>query len=285
MSQTSDAEREFLAAYDALLARWPIPVESVDVASAYGTTRVQVCGRADGPALVLLCQFGATSTVWFANVGDLGREYRVYAVDPIGQPGRSVPGGRPIANVPDLMDWLDGLLSGLGLDSVSLCGHSYGAWLSLSYAVHAPQRVRRLALLDPTDCFAGLRLDYRLRAVPLLLRPSPGRWQRFVDWETRGAAAPDPDWSRLAGLSNAGRGRVRFVIPRHPDPQRLQALQVPTLVVLAERSRAHNLARVEANARRRLPDVTIAVQPGVAHQSMPTADADVLDRELLAFLR
>jgi pimeloyl-ACP methyl ester carboxylesterase len=285
MSLTSAAEREFLGAYDALLARWPIPVESVDVPSAYGTTRVQVCGRADGPALVLLCQFGATSTVWFANVGDLGREYRVYAVDPIGQPGRSVPGSRPIADVPDLMDWLDGLLSGLGLDTVSLCGHSYGAWLSLSYAVHAPQRVRRLALLDPTDCFAGLRLDYRLRAVPLLLRPSPARWQRFVDWETRGATPPDLDWSRLAGLSNAGRGRVRFVTPRHPDPQRLRAMRVPTLVVVAERSRAHNLARVEANARRLLPDVTIAVQPGVAHQSMPTADADVLDRELLAFLR
>jgi pimeloyl-ACP methyl ester carboxylesterase len=285
MSPASAAEHEFLRAYDALLARWPIPVESVDLASAYGTTRVQVCGPADGPALVLVCQFGATSTVWFANVADLARQYRVYALDPIGQPGRSVAGSQPIADVPDLMDWLDGLLSGLGLDSVSLCGHSYGAWLSLSYAVHAPQRVRQLALLDPTDCFAGLRLDYRLRAVPLLLRPSPAHWQRFVDWETRGATAPDPDWSRLAGLSNAGRGRVRFVTPRHPDPQRLQALRVPTLVVLAERSRAHNLTRVEANARRMLPDVTIAVQPGVAHQSMPTADADILDRELLAFLR
>ncbi|MFI6077161.1 alpha/beta fold hydrolase [Actinoplanes sp. NPDC051343] len=284
MSPTSAAQRKFFQAYDTLLARWPIPVESVDVRSAYGMTRVQMCGRADGPALVLLCQFGATSTVWFANVGDLGREYRIYAVDPIGQPGRSVAGNRPITDVSDLMDWLDGVLSELGLESVSLCGHSYGAWLSLNYAMHAPQRVRRLALLDPTDCFAGLRLDYRLRAVPLLLRPSPARWQRFVDWETHGAIAPDPQWSRLAGLSNARPGRVRFVAPHHPDPQRLQALRVPTLLVMAERSRAHNLARVEANARRLLTDVTITVQPAVAHQSMPTAEPDVLNGELLAFL-
>jgi pimeloyl-ACP methyl ester carboxylesterase len=27
-------------------------------------------------------------------------------------------------------------------------GHSYGGWLSLAYAAHAPQRVSRLALLD-----------------------------------------------------------------------------------------------------------------------------------------
>src|SRR5690348_9179543 len=149
MSLPPASQREFLQAYDALLARWPIPVESVDVPSAYGMTRVQMCGRADGPALMLLCQFGATSTVWFGNVGHLARRYRLYAVDPIGQPGRSVAGSRPITGASDLMGWLDGLLSELGLHSVSLCGHSYGAWLSLNYAMHAPQRVRQLALLDP----------------------------------------------------------------------------------------------------------------------------------------
>jgi pimeloyl-ACP methyl ester carboxylesterase len=268
----------FAEAYDALLARWPLPVEPVDVPSAYGTTRVQVCGRVGGPPLVLLPQYAATSTVWFANAGELGAAYRLYAVDPIGQPGRSVPGERSLDSREKLMDWLDGLLSGLGLASASLCGHSYGAWLALSYAAHAPDRVRRLALLDPTDCFAGLSLAYRLRAVPLLLRPSPRRWDAFVGWETRGAAPPDPDWARLAKLASTS--RPRFVVPRRP---RLDGLRVPTLVVLAEKSRAHDIATVEASARRLLPDVTSVVLPDVAHHSLPTAHADRLNRELLAF--
>jgi pimeloyl-ACP methyl ester carboxylesterase len=38
----------------------------------------------------------------------------------------------------------------------AVIGHSDGAWIGLSYALHAPHRVRRLALLDPTPCFAGL---------------------------------------------------------------------------------------------------------------------------------
>jgi pimeloyl-ACP methyl ester carboxylesterase len=50
--------------------------------------------------------------------------------------------------------------------SADLCGHSYGGWLALRYALHSPQRARRLALLDPAMCFTGTRLSYRLHAVP-----------------------------------------------------------------------------------------------------------------------
>src|SRR4051812_9928478 len=145
---------EYFAAYDAVLAQWPVTIDTVDVSSPYGTTRVNVCGPRDGEPLILLSGGGATSTVWFANVGELSRAHRVYAVDVIGQAGRSVSNGRAVDDLTGFMDWLDRLLGELNLDRASLCGHSYGGWLALNYALHAPQRVRRLALLDPTDCFA-----------------------------------------------------------------------------------------------------------------------------------
>src|SRR4051794_2833828 len=182
-----DRVMDFNQAYDVVLAKWPVPVEPVDVGSPYGTTRVNVCGRADGEPLVLLHGGGATSTVWFANVGDLSRTHRVYAVDQINDAGRSVAGGRPLRSGPDLMAWLDALLTGLGLDAVRLCGHSYGGWLALNYALHAPQRVTHLALLDPTLCFAGMRLSYRLHAIPLFLPgPRAAGMRAFLRWETGG---------------------------------------------------------------------------------------------------
>src|SRR5947209_7960122 len=98
---------DFSTAYDAVLAKWPVPVEPVEVGSAYGTTHVNVCGPPDATPLVLLHSGGATSTVWFDNVGDLARDHRVYAVDQINDAGRSVPGGRPVRSRDDLMAWLD----------------------------------------------------------------------------------------------------------------------------------------------------------------------------------
>ncbi|MFE2937966.1 alpha/beta fold hydrolase [Streptomyces sp. NPDC059255] len=94
-----------------------------------------------------------------------------------------------------LTAWLDALLDGLGLARTHLCGHSYGAWLAARYALHAPQRVDRLALVDPTQVFAGFRPGYLLRALPTLIRPSEARARAFVAWETAGTH-PDETWLR-----------------------------------------------------------------------------------------
>jgi pimeloyl-ACP methyl ester carboxylesterase len=273
---------EYRAAYDAVLAQWPVAVESADLPSPYGTTHVSICGPRDGKPLVLLHGRGATSTVWFANVGALSQAHRVYAVDTIGDAGRSVNGGRPVENLATFMDWLDGLFSALDLDNASLCGHSYGSWLGLNYALHAPRRVQRLVLLDPTDCFTGLRLSYRLRAVPLFVSPSVERIRALLRWETAGMPV-DPAWLKLMCLSAEVPG-AKIVMPRQPDADRLRTLTVPTLLLLAEKSRAHDIRRVSTNAHELMPHIVTAVLPAVSHHTVPTEHPQHLNRELLRFL-
>jgi pimeloyl-ACP methyl ester carboxylesterase len=272
----------FLAAYDAMIDRWPGPVDQLDLRSGYGTTRVIACGPADGKPLVLLHGGGTTAAVWFANAADLSRARRLYAVDRIGEPGRSVPGERRIRSPADLLSWLDGVLGGLGLDRADLCGHSYGGWLALSYTRHAPDRVRKLVLLDPTQCFAGYRAGYLLRAMPSLLRPTAGRARAFLAWETRDAPA-DPDWRTLYGLA-AEFPHPRIVTGKRPRPEQLRELTAPTLVLLAGDSRAHRVQRVAAAAQRDLPHVETAVVPGVSHHGMPAVQAAALDGMILGFL-
>jgi pimeloyl-ACP methyl ester carboxylesterase len=277
---------DFAATYDAVLAKWPVPVEPVEVGSPYGTTHVNVGGPPDGKPLVLLHSGGATSTVWFNNVADLARAHRFYAVDQINDAGRSVPHGRPVRSRDDLMAWLDAVLTGLGLDAVRLrlCGHSYGGWLALNYALHAPQRVTHLALLDPTLCFAGMRLAYRLHAVPLFLPgPRAARMRRFLRWETGGVEL-DPDWLELTALA-ADLPRSKIVMPQRPAPEPLRNLRVPTLVLVAEKTRSHDPARVVANARALLPQVVTEVLPGATHHTIPTWQAAALNDHLTRFLQ
>lgn len=275
--------RQFLAGYDALLAGWPPGWQPVDVRSRHGTTRVNVSGPEGAPPLVLLHGFGATSAAWCAMVGELSRAWRVHAVDLIGDAGRSVADGQPIRNAADLTGWIESLRSALGLESVALCGHSYGGWMALRYALAAPRRVRALALLDPTQCFAGYRPGYLLRSVPLLTRPSAARAEAFLRWETGGAPV-DPAWLHVAGLA-ADVPRARPVRPRRPRRARLEGLAVATLVVLAERSRAHNIRRVAAGATASVPDVRVEVLPGASHHSIPVQHPGALARLLLGFLQ
>ncbi|WP_405943576.1 alpha/beta fold hydrolase [Streptomyces sp. NBC_00932] len=273
------ASPHFRAAYDDALAQWPFPVDSRGLPTPYGLTRINSCGPLAAPPLVLLPGGGATSLVWRAAVAaGLGRTHRVHAVDLVGEPGLSVPAeGRPIRSTGDLDGWLGAVIDGLAASGpVTLAGHSYGAWIAAHHAARHPRRLARLVLFDPVQVFAGLRPGYVLRALPMLLRPTPVRIRRFLAWETAGADL-DPFWLRLQDTT-AGFPTVRPVTGPRPD---LTGPGLPpTDLFLAERARCHDAARVAAAARAALPGVRAEVLPGVSHHSLPLLAADTVARSL-----
>ncbi|MFF4450060.1 alpha/beta fold hydrolase [Streptomyces sp. NPDC001502] len=278
----------FRAAYDAVLGRWPGPVEAVDLTTPYGVTRVNRCGPADAPPLVLLPGGGSTSTVWGACVAaGAARAHRVHAVDLVGDPGLSVPApDRAIRTAADLVGWLDAVLDavldGLGPHGpVALAGHSYGAWIATHYAARHPAGLGRLVLLDPTQVFAGLRPGYVLRALPMLVRPTPERIRSFLAWETRGVAL-DPAWLRLQEES-AGFPAVRPVTGPRPD---LAGLAQPSGagpqvdILFAGRARCHDSGRAARAAREALPGARVGVLPGVPHHALPLTAASEITRRV-----
>ncbi|MCH0539119.1 alpha/beta hydrolase [Streptomyces sp. MUM 203J] len=276
------ADGAFFTAYDTVLrTRWPATTVSTTVPTPYGPTHVNSHGPEDGPPVILLPGGGATSTVWFATAAELGRTHRVHAVDLIGDPGRSVPGSDdpPVRAVADLMAWLDAVMDGLGTKTASLCGHSYGAWTALHYAVHRPDRLATLVLLDPTNCFSGFSPRYLLRAAPLLLRPTPARTRAFLRWETGGVPL-DETWLALE-RHTAAFPAARPVTGPRPETA---ALRVPTLLLLAERSRAHDVRRAAAAARK-VPAVRVEILPGATHHTLPLASPPGTDARVAEFLR
>ena len=62
-------------------------------------------------------------------------------------PGCGLSGGEVPDSIPDLAAWLWRLLDRLGVEKVSLAGHSMGALTALSAAAARPERVSRLCLL------------------------------------------------------------------------------------------------------------------------------------------
>jgi pimeloyl-ACP methyl ester carboxylesterase len=265
--------------YDELRARWPESTEESDVVTPYGRTRVHVYGPQDGRPLVLLPGGSATGLVWFANAPALGERYRVHAVDLMGDAGRTERRGTPLKSADDLTAWLDALLDGLGLDRTHLCGHSYGAWLAVRYALHAPQRIDRLALVDPTQVFAGFRPGYLLRALPTLICPGEARARAFLAWETADTH-PDETWQRLYALATTTPGR-KLVVGRRPQAA---DLRMPVLTLLAEHSRAHHAVKVADRARRALSQGEVALLPGATHHSLPLSAPKQLNDRLMNFL-
>ena len=272
---------DFLRRYDAMLDRWPVPVRPLDIRGRHGTTRVNTCGADGGPAIVLIPGGGATSTVWWSIVGGLAGGYRVCAVDVIGDRGRSVYDGAPVRGAPDLMGWLDETLDAAGVPEAVLVGHSYGGWLATRYALHAPDRVSGLVLLDPTECLRPTRLSFRLRAVPLLFGRRPAAVRSFLRWETGGREL-DARWLDLWAAPFGG--PTKLVLPRQVSPQELGTLAMPTLVLLAGRSRQTDAPAMAEVARRHIPKAAVATLPDATHFTMPQQHPDELGAALREYL-
>ena len=178
--KTPEGEAAFLAAYDAAMKLWRVPFEEMDIPTPFGMTHVVVSGPKDAPPLVLLHGYWATSTMWAPNIADFSKDYRVYAVDVMGQPSKSIP-AEPIRDAADYSAWLTATLDALHLDSVCFVGMSFGGWLALNSAVAAPARLRKLVLLSPGGFLPMVR-QFSLRGMLMVIVPARFTVNSFMRW-------------------------------------------------------------------------------------------------------
>src|SRR5262249_56772268 len=78
--------------------------------------------------------------------------------------------------------------------------------------------------------------------------------------------------------------RSKLVMPHRPAPDQLRNLHVPTLVLVAEKTRSQDPTRVTANARALLPQAVTGVLPGATHHTIPIGRAADLNDQLTHFL-
>lgn len=145
--RSEKARKKIMSTYDKLLAMWNVETEEKDIITTYGTTHVIVCGKESNPPLVLFHGVGDDSALmWLYNAEALSRDFRVFAIDTLGGPGKS----RPNENYNKSFDnakWIDEVLAGLTLDKVYVAGVSHGAYLAQYYGLHRPGRVMKIACM------------------------------------------------------------------------------------------------------------------------------------------
>lgn len=143
------AKRNILSTYDRLLSEWGVEIKQVSIMTRYGSTHVNLCGKTGMPPVLLFHGVGDDSALmWIYNAAALSLHFRLYAVDTIGGPGKSVPNKAYNKDFDDAV-WIDEVMDGLGLSKANIAGVSHGAYLAQYYALVRPDRV------DKVICMAG----------------------------------------------------------------------------------------------------------------------------------
>jgi pimeloyl-ACP methyl ester carboxylesterase len=117
-----------------------------------------------GPALLLIHGIGNSLETWSAQIEELARDHTVIAPDLLGH-GRS---DKPRADysVAAYANGMRDLISVLGVDRVTIVGHSLGGGVAMQFAYQFPERCERLVLVSAGGVSRSVHPMLRLLTAP-----------------------------------------------------------------------------------------------------------------------
>jgi len=285
----SEAARDICFQYFAAKAtrEWPICSEECTVPTTYGETFVRVSGPPGAPPLVLLHGAGATSLMWAPNIQALSAGCRTFAVDQIGEFGRSLC-IRPARSLDDMMGWLNQVFDGLDLKrAINLAGISYGGALAAQYALRFPERLSRLVLIAPGNTVLRLRAAFWMHLLVLAIARRHGL-APFLRWVFPDMARRDASWieSIVAELTLNMRSIQRHHPPIPPvlTDAEWGSLRVRALFLVGEHEVIYPPGKAVARLKRVAPGIRTEIVLGGGHD-LTFASSTAVNQRILEFLR
>ena len=118
----------------------------------------------------------------------------------------------------------------------------------MNLAVHQPQKIASLTLIEPVFVFTNMSLEAILRSIPASVPWLPRRLRDdFNSWTAGGAPV---EHEPVGDMIEAGMAayRLKLPVPALTDPAKITALRVPTLVILADARRCTTPRRRDGSA-------------------------------------
>jgi pimeloyl-ACP methyl ester carboxylesterase len=227
-----------------------------------------------------------SATVWRPNVEGLSRHFRTYAVDVIGQAGKSVA-SRRTRNRHDAAGWFTDLLDALGIERTSIVGNSYGGFLALNQASLTPDRVDRVVLISPAGTFVRLPWTFFYKILLLVLTRNTRTPDIANLLGTDVTFAPgDAPWRAQISLAMSG---ARFSRPPNVVPPlvfnttELRAIRAPTLLLIGDKETLYEPHAALKRALDRMPGLTGEIVPD-AHHIAAMAQPEYVNDRIVRFL-
>ncbi|MFT4298614.1 MAG: alpha/beta fold hydrolase [Aeromicrobium sp.] len=135
-----------------------------------------------GPALLLIHGMACDSTTWDRVIGPLAEHFTVIAPDLLGHGESDKPDGD--YSIGGYANGMRDLLTILGIDKVTIVGHSFGGGVAMQFAYQFPERTERVVLVSSGGLGREVTPVIRmltLPGAPAVLAVATARvWRPFV---------------------------------------------------------------------------------------------------------
>jgi pimeloyl-ACP methyl ester carboxylesterase len=265
--RTPEGKKKIMERYEQILTYWPVPCEMKSIATSFGDTFVIACGAETDKAVILLHGSAANSAMWMGDVMTLGKTRRVYAVDLIGEPGKSDE-SRPSPQGTNYGQWLRQVMDGLGLKKAAVVGNSLGGWMALSLASYAPERVESLVLIA-SGGLSPLRASFLFKTLLYAFTGEEGivKSNRLVYGDIE---MPEEvlAFGRLVGENFIPRAKGYGALP----DSAFEKLDMPVLYIAGDKDSLLPTKKNAARLKSLVPHAKIRVLAGKPHALIGLAD-------------
>lgn len=155
------AKEIFVELYQEKLESLDFAFQMRMVETSFGHTNIILAGREEAPPVVLIHAWNECAPMALEAFSNLLGDFRIYAVDVLGQPNLSAE-VRPNIHGTSYGEWLYEIISLLNLRQVYLVGLSFGAFIGWKALLHDTRRIHKAFFINP------------MGIIP------PNNWKRFI---------------------------------------------------------------------------------------------------------
>ena len=276
-------ELNYIQAYDKALSLWKIPFEEQDVKTSFGNAHVIVCGPKTGEPLILLHGMNASSTMWYPNIQALSKKHRVYAIDFLLEPGKSIC-KTEVNSTDQIVSWYYEIFDALQLKKINLLGASRGGWLSLNIALHDQSRINKIALLSPAQAFTWIKpVPKVLSNVTYSISPKRRKLRRILGTMTYDVDKISQVYINQYYIATKEASVNKCILQMTPFSKgQLKSLTLPVLVLIGDNDIINNESSLE-EAKESLPNVQTEIIKNAGH-FLSIDQSEIVNRKVLDFL-
>jgi len=287
--KTEEGKIKAYESYDAALKLWDVEYFEEFVATDFGQSHVFISGIENGQSLILLPGLFADATMWYPNVKELSKHFRVYTLDMLNYGGKSIPSGKPITDLDDYNLWFSQILEHYKIESVSVAGLSYGSWLALALAREMPETISNLILLDPSETFMPMNGGIAWKGFRyFMFFPNRKKYEKFFDWIGGGYhdATMDIWFEHMLDVIEFGSTKM-FDVPQHRiyKPEELEMIKMPVLIMAGGKPILYDdPEEFSANAFKAIPHAEVVIIPEAGH-GLNMEKPELVNNKIIEFLK
>lgn len=244
--------------YEEQLQQWYSPYITRYVATDFGDVHLIESGSEDKPVVILFPASGMAAWSWVYNIVNLNYNFHTYAIDNLGEAGKSNLydiNKFPISDE-DIKLYINQILQGIQEDSAMFIGASGGGHIALRYAIQEPDKVDKLCLIGPMG-FTPL-----IEIIPFMVWVQIFPIPPFIDYSINRAFGDSQvvhslcnEWFRIS---------LSGTIPQPTPPQvftpdELATVNIPTMLILGSRDKMVGDPNKVISLAGKMPEIQIKV--------------------------